>query len=137
VETGSGALAWAAIAIAIVGPTLTFLLGRRRQRTDERMVGYDQLQEDLSAARLRISQQDARIDAQDLRRLEDERRHAEESTRLDRRLRYAEGIVRHLNDEVDEVRALYRTARESGEWPPLPARQSWPAYPGEWQEAIK
>jgi tRNA(Glu) U13 pseudouridine synthase TruD len=101
------------------------------------MVGYDQLQEDLGAARLRISQQDARIDAQDLRRLEDERRHAEEITRLDRRLRYAEGIVRHLNDEVDEVRALYRTAQESGKWPTLPPRQPWPAYPGEWQEAIK
>lgn len=110
--------AWAGIFTLIgtlAGVAFTIYKFRHTQRSVDANTTHDQLQEDFAAFRLEFAQEKTE------RRIEREKDQRE--------IRYQAGIIRHLDDELNEVRALMTAA---GITPP--PRRPWPPYPGEWVE---
>ena len=111
--------AWAglfALLGTVAGLVFTAYKFRATRRDDEGRTSYDQIQEDLAALRA------------DFLKEKEERRVQWESDQ--RQIRYQGSIIRHLDDEIIALREGIQT----GKIPPLPPRNPWPAYPGEWQE---
>lgn len=86
------------------------------QSSNDRNAGYDQVQEDLKEVRAELERVDTRAKVRE--------------QRDDRKLRNQDQVIRHLDDEINELRKLMI---DSGLTPP--PRKPWPPYPGEWVEA--
>jgi outer membrane murein-binding lipoprotein Lpp len=110
------------VLIAVGGVTGTIYAARstrRSQQLSQASVDHnadrDQLQEDLAALRVEFNTE------REARRVEREKDQRE--------IRYHKGIIRHVDDEINELRKMMTDA---GLTPP--PRKAWPAYPGEWTE---
>lgn len=110
------------VLIAVGGVTGTMYaakLARRSQlqsqASSDHNADRDQVQEDLQKLREEFDRLVARTNARE--------------ARDDRKIRYQEQIIRHLDDEINELRKLMT---DVGILPP--PRKAWPSYPGEWME---
>lgn len=92
---------------AIAAPVVAWLLGRRREQSNDVRLNYDELQEDFAALRTEFRAY----------RQEAENRDKAARTREDA----LEVKVRHLENEV----VALRNGVSNGAIPPLPPRPSW------------